>query len=140
MSLKHWSEKYVGLLYQPGVFDCGVLCEQVQQAEFGRSVTAPKDRDYYNIPEGDVVARFKAMSSQVSRVKDQYAQRTESPSDGDAVLLVTRGYMQHLGIYCLIQGEAYVLHASESAKQVVLHKLSHLVMKGLKVEGFYKWL
>lgn len=136
--MAHWSEKYVGTPYQPGVFDCGTLVERVQQEVFGRNVVAPSDRDYTSVPQG-FTAKFEAMTRQIDRIKSDYAIRTTDPVDGDAILLQARGYFQHLGLLCIINGERWVLHATDLHKQVVLHRLTEMEIRGMRVEGYYRW-
>jgi hypothetical protein len=58
--------------------------------------------------------------------------------DGDAVLMKS-GSLWHVGVYILLGGAPYVLHAMKNAQQVVRHRLRDLPNQGLTVEGFYKW-
>lgn len=133
----HWSQEYVGMRYEPGVFDCGALVEKVQREVFSRNIVAPSDRDYLEA-EG-VLGKFRAMSDQIQRLKDSYVIPTDAPVDGDAILLKVRGYFQHLGLLCVIGGDKWILHASDLHGQVVLHRLRELEIRGMTVEGYYKW-
>lgn len=136
--MAHWSDKYVdGRPYVSGQFDCADLAKLVQKEIFGREVELPADRDYIGKTGGD---KARAMAAQVAREKDQYAVKTDSPVDGDPVLLIGRGQGSHIGVLCLIGCERYVLHATSSYNQPVRTLLRNLVQHGLAVEGFYKWL
>lgn len=128
---QHWSEKYIGLPYELGVLDCALLATTVRRNEFG--MEAPSDID---------VERSKSRLGRVAQMGDavsEYGEKTDNPVEGDAVLMICRGRPSHVGIYCLIDGIPYVLHAMENAKMVVLHKISQLNRVFLSVEGFYKW-
>lgn len=130
----HWSDKYVGLPYKPD-FDCAELARLVQREVFGREISLPSNRDY---AEKHGWSRRRAMTQQIHREKDVYAVRTETPQDGDGVLLIARGSDSHIGVYCFL-GEAYVLHASENCRQVIRTRVRCLHEQGLKLEGYYQW-
>jgi hypothetical protein len=124
----HWSIKYVGKPYAEA--DCAELAVEVQHVEFGRCIGLPCER--FGGPF--------ALSDQISRHQGDYAERTESPQDGDAVLMRARGRLNHIGIYCDIGGQPWVLHAMRNAGQTCLHPLADLEKLNLQVEGFYRWL
>lgn len=134
----HWSTAYVGRPYVEGVFDCGDLARAVQLEVFGRTIKIPADRDH--LVETGVVAKFRAMSEQLAAEMPKCVQPVVSPQDGDGVLLKSRGYLQHIGIYCLVDGEPCVLHASDASRQVVRTRVRELAIRGLVVEGYYRWI
>lgn len=118
-------------------FDCADLAVLVQKEVFGVDIKPPSIRDY---SDKGGHQKFKAMSDQIARMKKDYATQTDSPMDGDPVLLSTRGYLQHIGVFCLIVGEPWILHAADGAGQVVLQRQRDLNVRGLKVEGYYRWI
>jgi hypothetical protein len=118
-------------------FDCADLAALVQQQEFGIQIVPPSVRDYAHKGGHH---KFKAMYEQIDRVKKDYATPTDCPEDGDPVLLSIRGYTQHIGVFCMIVGEPWILHAADGAGQVVLQRQRDLAIRGLKVEGYYKWI
>ena len=59
--------------------------------------------------------------------------------DGDLVLMVGAGYLDHIGVHVCTAGERWVLHNFIRARQVVLHRLRDLGQWGLTVEGVYAW-
>lgn len=125
----HWSAQYVGLPYVPDEHDCAALAERVQREVFGRDVHLPKER-----ADG-----LRGLTQQIEALKLDYAERTETPVDGDAVLMVGRGRLDHIGVYCLIGGQPYVLHAMRRVGSVCLHRIRELHELGLTVEGYYRW-
>lgn len=134
--MAHWSDQYVGRPYIEDEFDCGELARRVQAEAFGRAIDLPTERGYRGLSG---VAKIKAMHAQISLCKDDYATPTDRPAEGDGVLLVSRGRVDHIGIYCLIGGEAWVLHAAAGADQVVRTRVRELALYGYAVEGFYRW-
>lgn len=132
----HWSDRYVGLPYVEGKFDCGALAELVQREVFGREIHLPSERRYAGKRD---VEKFQAMAGQIEAERANFAERTETPKDGDAVLLIARGYPMHIGVYCVLQGEPWVMHAVDSCGAVVRCRIRDLVMRALKIEGFYRW-
>lgn len=126
----HWSDAYVGQPYVAGEHDCAALAVQVQREVFGREVLLPAERAH----------GLRGMSAQIESLKEDYAVRVETPAEGDAVLMVGRGHLDHIGLYCLIDGVPYVLHAMKKSGQVVRHRLRELLDQGLKVEAFYRWV
>ncbi len=137
-STPHWSARYIGRAYVPRVFDCAALAALVQREVFAREVQVPADRA--NAPGG----RLVAAADQIEAIKAAHTRRVATPEDGDGVLMFCRGRPSHIGVACMVPGEAgselYVLHALASIGQVVLHRARDLARYGLAVEGFYKWI
>jgi hypothetical protein len=124
----HWSEQFVGLPYAQA--DCAALAERVQRQVFRRDISLPGDR----------AVGLRGLSGQIDALKADYAEKVETPRDGDAVLMIARARLQHVGVYCDIGGLPYVLHAVRNAGQTCLHRLCDLPRYGLTVEGYYRWL
>lgn len=137
--MAHWTDKYVGMEVSDR-FDCADLAILVEKEVFGKVVQAPSVKDYHQYK--GPLERFHAMADQVDKLKNDYAVRTDQPSDGDAILLITRGYSQHIGVYTHIYGEPWALHACDMqiGPQVVLQRVRDLFIRGIRVEGYYKWL
>lgn len=126
----HWSTGYIGLRYDAAAgLDCGGLAERVQREVFGRDVRLPSERR----PRGPF-----ERSALVRELLADFGQRTDAPADGDAVLLIARGRLQHVGVYCRIGTESWVLHVPEGAHSV-LQRLRDLAGAGYQVEGYYQW-
>lgn len=127
--IQHWSDTYLGLPYIMGEFDCANLAANVQREIYGREIALPRDRAH----------NLFDISAQIDDLKSDYAERTESPQDGDAVLMIGRGRLNHIGVVALINGECWVLHAMRNAGQVVRHRVRDLAAVNLTVEGYYRW-
>lgn len=133
MPMAHWSERYIGLPYIEGGYNCAELVRQVRAEVFGHAVLYPAEQptDY---------------RGQARMLRDELPRHvvalgpTQAPADGDGVVLIARGYPEHIGIYCLINAEPYVLHNYIRGGMVVLHRVSDLPAQAIKLEGVYRWL
>lgn len=123
----HWSEHYVGLPYAEA--DCAELAQRVRREVFGQETGLPSER----------AASLRGLTVQIETLKADYAEPVTEPREGDAVLMVGRGRLDHIGIYCEINNTPYVLHAQRNAGHTVLHRLRELPGVGLRLEGFYRW-
>jgi len=133
---EHWSDKYVGKPYVAEVYDCGEMAREVLQREFHRIVLIPSDRNYAG-KEGR--EKIKAVAKQILHERDRVGYRTSDPTDGDGVLMFSGSKMMHVGIYCIINGEPWVLHCAERPAQVIKTRVRELEPRGFKLEGYYKW-
>lgn len=124
----HWSDRYLGMTYVAVENDCAELAARVQREVFGRDVCVPSDR----------AASSFGRTVQIETLKFDYGVPTDLPADGDAVLMMSRGRLRHLGVYCLID-EPWVLHALVKPGSVVRTRIRELNQRFLKVEGYYRW-
>jgi hypothetical protein len=132
----HWSDRYVGLPYVEGEFDCADLARTVLAEVFGRDIRLPSERWY----AGETgCGKVRAMAAQIDALKTDYAAPTAAPTEGDGVLLIARARMCHIGLYCVIANEPWVLHAASHARQVVRTRVRELERLGYRVEGYYRW-
>lgn len=125
----HWSAAYVGLPYMKDQFDCAGLVERVLREVFARELALPKER----------AADVAGLSVQIAAHRREFARRCDSPAEGDGVLMIGRGRVNHIGLWCFID-ESYVLHNMRNAGQVCLHRVRELDRYGLFVEGYYRWI
>ncbi|MDP1673984.1 MAG: NlpC/P60 family protein [Burkholderiales bacterium] len=128
--MAHWSERFVGKAYIEGEFDCAHFVEQVLREQFGREVNLPKEH----------AADYRAQQRQIDAEKAHFAEPVETPREGDAVLIVSRGRAEHLGVYCEIHGIGYVLHNFRAAGRVCLHRIRSLPAQGMALAGYYRWI
>lgn len=129
--MNHWTERYIGQEYETGTADCARLLARVRHEEFGLPV--PSDIE---------VERAASRLGRIGQMEDlvsEFGVKTESPVDGDAVLMVCRGRPSHIGVFAMVGGEPCVLHAMENAGHVVLHRIRDLGRVLLSVEGYYAW-
>lgn len=124
---RHWAESYVGIPYSE--CDCAQLCVRVQHQRFKKLLDIPLIR-----PSG-----LREISDMISNLQDDFATIVAVPEEGDAVLMIGRGRLNHIGIACYIKNQLYVLHAMRSAGMTVLHNIVVLNSIGIDVEGYYKW-
>jgi hypothetical protein len=135
--MAHWTHAYVGLEYVPGAFDCGTLVETVQREVFGRNVSLPSERPYTAAETAP--DKFEARAAQIQAEVSNFVTPTATPAEGDVVLMWAKGYLQHIGVCCVVQGELWVLHAASKTMRTVLQRASMLEGRGLRIEGYYKW-
>lgn len=124
----HWAQQYVGQPYIEGEHDCAAFAARVQREVFRREIFLPTAR-----------AGLRGNARMIDTLAADYAVPTTTPRDGDAVLMVSRGRLSHVGIYCLFGNVPYVLHAMKNAGMVVLHRIRDLDNQGLTLEGYYQW-
>jgi len=128
--MQHWTEQYVGKPYVEGQNDCASFAARVQAEVFHRAITLPGER----------APGMRGQSGQILAHKNDHGIPVEIPMEGDAVLMIGRGRLNHIGVYTVIHGVPYVLHAMKSARQVCLHRIRDLQQQGLAVEGYYQWI
>lgn len=122
--------KYIGLAYTDN-FDCADFAVMFVREVFGRHVELPSVR-----PRGE------GSQNQLHDMARPYGERTETPEDGDFVLMFDRGYTipTHGGIYLVVNHTPHVIHCAAKAGGSVMHPLRKLPLLGLNIEGFYKWM
>lgn len=128
--MRHWSEKYIGLPYEPGIADCMVLAERVANEVLGI---------YPGIPTTHETS-LRGQAEQLARLKADYAVQVDAPIDAQPVLFVARGRFYHCGVVALIGGETLVLHNDSFAGMVICQRLRDMTRWAYKFEGFYEWL
>lgn len=123
---RHWSEKYISITYKQ--MNCSKFCEHVLREEFGIDFNFPQSK-----------GSLFAQSQQIRDELPVYCDRTDTPKDGDLILMHGRRLMCHVGLYVKIGITEYVLHTESSLESAVLQPLKSLINFGYSVEGFYKW-
>ena len=129
--MAHWSDKYIGAPYVRGEADCARLFCRVSHEVFGREIPGAADLDR-------AVSRL-GRAAQMSDGVSTLGKPTNTPHEGDAVLMICNGRPSHIGVFCVVDGERSVLHAMENAGMAVRHALRDLPRYFLSVEGFYEW-
>ena len=129
---RHWAEAYVGRPYVEGRHDCAHFVVAVLRERFGREIALPA--------HGDGVRQWDA---QIAALAGAYAAPTETPREGDGVLMAAaarrRSIGHHIGIWCAMGAEPYVLHCLRGTGSI-LHPLRDLGRRALVLEGVYRWL
>ena len=150
----HWAEAYVGRPYVEGEHDCADFAVSVLRERFGREIALPahvapdargsKTGARERAPEArGSKTGTRAWDRQIAALKGVYAVRTTAPREGDGVLMTAaarrRSLGHHIGIWCAVAGEAYVLHCLKGTGSI-LHPLRDLGRRALVLEGVYRWL
>lgn len=128
--MAHWSGRYIGQPYIPGVADCMNLAEQVANEVLGI---------YPGIPTAHETS-LRGQAEQLDWLKATYAERVDAPIDAQPVLFVARGRFYHCGAVALIGGETWVLHNDQSAGMVVCQRMLDLTRWAYSLEGYYRWI
>lgn len=127
----HWTAAWLGRAWVEGAHDCVDFFEEVQRVRFGRVVQLPQH-----------AASERAWDRQIARERDRLGVRTDTPQEGDGVLMrgcggVRRRYW-HLGVY-VAGPEPLVLHLPRDGHSI-LHPVRELEERcGLELEGYYRW-
>lgn len=124
--MTHWSDGYIGIPHAQA--DCAELVERVLREQFGSEVRFPRKESV------DLFHRAALITAHAA----DFAERITEPVDGCGVLMLARGRMAHMGLYCVID-RGYVLH-SDSAFGSSIRVPVERVAQSHRIEGFYRWL
>ena len=130
--LQHWAETYVGRPYVEGRHDCADFVIAVLRERFGRNIALPAHG-----------AGVREWDARIAAHRGAFAAPAETPRDGDGVLMAAaarrRCIGHHIGIWCAVGAEAYVLHCLKGTGSI-FHPLRDLGRRALVLEGIYRWL
>lgn len=121
-------ERFTGVPYCEQTMDCADFVVLVQRELFGREVRLPNGR-----PRG---ARGQLALGELSK---PYGVPTDTPADGDLVLMLEHGRPAHVGLYFWLAHEAHVLHSCERIGESVIHRARDLPAFGAPISGYFKW-
>ena len=157
MNKSHWAESYIGRPYVEGRHDCADFVVAVMREYFGRELTLPAHG-----------AGTRAWDRQIAALKGVYAVHVAPeargtmgapeargtmgapeargtmgmPREGDGVLMAAAARRHslghHIGIWCAVGGEPYVLHCLKGVGSI-LHPVRDLDRRALVLEGVYRW-
>ena len=131
MNKSHWAESYIGRSYVEGRHDCADFVVAVMRERFGRELALPAHG-----------TGTRAWDRQIAALKGVYARRTETPREGDGVLMAAAARRHsvghHIGVWCAVAGEPYVLHCLKGVGSI-LHPIRDLDRRALVLEGVYRW-
>ena len=139
MNKSHWAESYIGRAYVEGRHDCADFVVAVMRERFGRELTLPAHG-----------AGTRAWDRQIAALKGVYAVHVApeargtmgTPREGDGVLMAAAARRHslghHIGIWCAVGGEPYVLHCLKGVGSI-LHPIRDLDRRALVLEGVYRW-
>ena len=136
---QHWAESYIGRPYVEGRHDCADFVAAVISERFGRELALPAHG-----------TGTRAWDRQIAALKGVYAVHVApeargtmgAPREGDGVLMAAAARRHslghHIGIWCAVGGEPYVLHCLKGVGSI-LHPLRDLDRRALVLEGVYRW-
>ncbi len=132
----HWSERWIGRDWRPGVYECSDFVAEVLAAEFGVAV---------DLPRAGAAAGVRARDRLTARLAPSLARPLapgEAPREGDGVLMRARGRRtiagHHIGLWCAPGGEPSALHCAAGLGSCV-HALAGLPARGLEADGIWRW-
>ncbi len=129
------AERYVGMEYIEGEFDCASLAVLVQKELFGRTISLPQ--------AGQRARGRRGQAQDILTYQPKLATPVEAPGTGDAVVMwggAEPARRWHVGTAFVQDGETWVLHCANEARGVVLQRLSHVLEQGLHLDGCYSWI
>ena len=136
-------ERYVGLPYVPGEFDCADLAQKVLLEMFDKRIALPTDRR--RPTEMRQMARSVwAWTPLVARERKLDLTIHGFVRDGDGVLLAIGEIPLHVGIAFWLGSagaeELYVLHNDRECGSSVLTRWRDLPGAGFNVAGVFEWI
>ncbi|MGF1873755.1 hypothetical protein L4D77_00220 [Photobacterium frigidiphilum] len=127
----HWTEKYLGRVFDPLIYDCLDLAVEVANNEFHLSITSP-EHALRPIDNG-------GQATTIALMKDDFALRVSEPIEGHPVILYDRGEPSHIGVAAFVNGQWQCLH-NLVGMGVVMERMSLVRLDaGGGIEGFYQW-
>jgi len=129
--MAHWTDRYLGISHKR--LDCAELVELVLRERYGRNIQFPRRE------RNDIFHRAALIAAHAH----DYARPLEShetPYDGCGVLVLSRGRLAHVALYCDVAGQPSILHSDSFFGQSVLLPLWRVVPPRFRIEGFYAWL
>ena len=164
MNKSHWAESYIGRPYVEGRHDCADFVVAVMREHFGRELAlpahgagtrawdrqiaalkgvyavhvAPEARGTMGAPE----ARGTMGAPEARGTMSRRRRAMGTPREGDGVLMAAAARRHslghHIGIWCAVAGEPYVLHCLKGVGSI-LHPIRDLDRRALVLEGVYRW-
>lgn len=119
-------DQFVGIAYCPDTMDCADFVALVQREMFGRDIRLPNGR-----PRGD-----RAAVPFQGRVLE-YGRPTDSPKDGDLVVMLQGGRPSHVGVYFFLAHEPHVLHVRAEG---AFSELTPVRLLATPVDGYFAWV
>ena len=123
----YWVRKYLSVEYKD--MNCSKFVEYVLRDHFKKDYSFPQS-------EGTVFAQ----SAQIKANVPMFCEKTESPKEGDLVLMHGIRRLCHVGMYLESNGIQYVLHCEKNMGCSAVHRAKDLIRYGYSIEGFYTWV
>lgn len=124
--MAHWSDGYINIPHDRE--DCGELVERALREQLGRN---------YHFPRKESGNLFHRAGLITKHARD-FADPIDEPHDGCGVLILSRGRMAHIGLYCAID-QGYVLHSNAIFGSSTRDPINRMVPPVYRIQGFYAW-
>jgi len=124
----HWSEGYIDVPH--AVENCAALVERLRREQFGSKQVFPR-------PERRAVFHHSDLIT--SHLRD-FVTPIDAPHDGCCVIVLARGRLAHIGMYCELPDQPYLLHSDSWFGASVRIPMSRVCAPRFRIEGFYAWL
>lgn len=124
--MAHWSDGYIDIPHSR--LDCAELVQLVLREQFGRC---------YEFPKKESQDLFHRAALITKHARD-FAEPIDQPHDGCGVLMLSRGRMAHVGLYCAID-QGYVLHSDAAFGSSTRIPINRMVPPRYRIKGFYAW-
>lgn len=124
--MAHWSDGYIDIPHTQ--LDCGELVERVLREQLGRD---------YHFPRKESSDLFHR-AGLITRHASDFAEPIAEPYDGCGVMIMSRGRLAHIGLYCAID-QGYVLHSDSAFGASTRIPINRMVPPRYRIQGFYAW-
>jgi len=129
--MPHWSDKYIGRPYQLHTYDCASLIQEIAKEEFDIDGFIPAEHGSNSVGHQRQFMRYKSVSLEPID--------KSSIQEGDLVLMISAGRMNHIGVYYKDKASEWVVHNAAQVGAVIRTRLRSLSQLGYAIEGFYRW-
>ena len=142
----HWSERWIGRDWRPGVYECSDFVAEVLAAEFGLAVDLPRASAAGGAAGAGSIRARDRLTARLAPSLARPLGPGEAPREGDGVLMRARGRRgargavagHHIGLWCAPGGEPSALHCAAGLGSCV-HALAGLPARGLEADGIWRW-
>jgi len=130
--MSHWTMKYLGQPWTPEQ-NCYYWFRKIMVDEFGHDGLPP------NVEVSEQGSARLAMRELTDEAVARHGWTpTETPREGDAVMLAEGKRASHIGVVVYLQEKLFVAHAQKGAG-VVLSGVLGLKMNNLKITGYWTY-
>jgi len=128
--MSHWTMKYLGQPWTPEQ-NCYYWFRRVMVEQFGRDGLPP------DVAVSERGSARLAMRELTDKAAERYGwTRTESPCEGDAVMLAEGKRSSHIGVVVYFKEKLMVIHARKNTG-VVMSDAMGLKINNLKITGYW---
>lgn len=123
----HWTSKYIKIKHEE--MNCAEFVEFILRDHFKIDYSFPQSK-------GSVFEQ----SNLIKKSIPEFTVKTDTPKEGDLVLMNGVRSLCHIGLYVPLKLENFVFHTESRLISATLQNVKDLTSYGYSVEGFYTWL